>query len=57
MLASRHMIVVGLCLIAGTIAGVVVWWVPAIWLPVDAAIAVTGLALALYGLTRDRRRS
>ncbi|MEU9836297.1 hypothetical protein AB0D67_32580 [Streptosporangium sp. NPDC048047] len=43
------------CLIAGIVAGVLVWLTPAVWPPVDAAMAVMGLSLALYGLRRGRR--
>ncbi|MEV8639179.1 hypothetical protein AB0395_46730 [Streptosporangium sp. NPDC051023] len=37
-------------------ATVLVWLAPAVWPPIDAALAVTRLSLTLYGLRRGRRR-
>ncbi|KAB2341611.1 hypothetical protein [Actinomadura rudentiformis] len=44
----QHVIVGALCLLLGALAAVLVWLAPAVWLPIGAGIAVTGLALALY---------
>ncbi|MFG1754944.1 hypothetical protein [Streptosporangium sandarakinum] len=52
----QHVIAALACLILGIMAGVLVWLTPAVWPPVDAAVAVTGLSLALYGLRRGRHR-
>ncbi|TDC91229.1 hypothetical protein [Actinomadura sp. 7K507] len=52
----QHVIVTGICFLTGVVAGIVVWLVPDVWLPVSAGIAVTGLALGLYGLWRSRHR-
>ncbi|MEV7010774.1 hypothetical protein [Streptosporangium sp. NPDC051022] len=52
----QHVIVTLACLAVGVAAGVLVWLAPAVWPPVDAAVAVMGLSLALYGLRSGQRR-
>ncbi|MFF0250380.1 hypothetical protein ACWEU6_10100 [Streptosporangium sandarakinum] len=52
----QHVIAALACLIPGVAAGVLVWLTPAVWPPVDAAVAVMGLSLTLYGLRRGRHR-
>ncbi|MEV7011982.1 hypothetical protein [Streptosporangium sp. NPDC051022] len=42
--------------VASVAAAVLVWLAPAVWPPIDAALAVTRLSLTLYGLRRGRRR-
>lgn len=41
----QHVIVAAACVIVGVVSGVLVWLAPAVWLPVGAGIAVTGLSL------------
>ncbi|GGT40352.1 hypothetical protein ACFFV7_53740 [Nonomuraea spiralis] len=50
----QHVITALACLLLGVAVGVLVWLIPTMWPPVDAALAVTGLALALHGLRRGR---
>ncbi|MFI0406186.1 hypothetical protein [Actinomadura sp. 3N508] len=50
----RHVIIAAICLSVGVVAGVLVWLVPGVGLPVGAGISVTGLSLALCGLWRGR---
>ncbi|XVQ15595.1 hypothetical protein ACQP1W_24615 [Spirillospora sp. CA-255316] len=54
MFVPQHVIAAAGCILAGVAAGVLVWRAPEAWLPVGAGIAVTGLALALYGLWHGR---
>ncbi|MEU5869888.1 hypothetical protein ABZ815_52630 [Nonomuraea sp. NPDC047529] len=52
---SQYVITALACLLLGVAVGVLVWLIPTMWPPVDAALAVIGLALALHGLWRGRR--
>lgn len=53
----QHVIVTAVCLVLGVLAGVLVWHAPAVWLPIGAGVAVTGLALALCALWHGRHHS
>lgn len=53
---QRVLVALG-CLVLSVAAGVLVWLIPTVWPPVDAALAVIGLSLALYALRRGQRRS
>ncbi len=50
----QYVIIAAACLLLGVAVGVLVWLIPTIWPPVDAALAVIGLSLALHGLRRGR---
>lgn len=52
----QHVLAAACCLLAGAVADLLVWLIPAVWPPVGAGIAVTGLAVALYGLWHNRHR-
>lgn len=52
----QYVIAVLTGLALGIAAGVLVWLLPAMWPPIDAALAVTGLSLTLYGVRRGSRR-
>ncbi|WP_165964632.1 hypothetical protein [Actinomadura sp. KC216] len=56
MFVPEHVIAATGCLTLGCAAGVLVWLAPAVWMPIGAGIAVTCLALALYGLQRGRHQ-
>jgi len=53
----QHVLATACCLLAGIVTGLLVWLAPTIWPPVGAGIAVTGLALALYGLWHSRHHT
>lgn len=53
----QHVVALVVCSVVGLVAGVLVELAPAVWPPIDAALAVTGLSLALYGLWQGRSRS
>ncbi|MET8002592.1 hypothetical protein [Nonomuraea glycinis] len=53
----QYAIVALACLVLGVAVGVLVWLIPTMWPPVDAALAVIGLSMALNELRRGRRRS
>lgn len=53
----QHVIAATVSVLLGIGVGVLVWLAPAVWQPVGAGIAVTGLALALYALWHGRHRA
>jgi hypothetical protein len=50
-------IATAVCVALGSMTGLLVWLVPVVWVPVGAGVAVTGLALTLYGLWYGRQRN
>lgn len=45
------------CLLVGIVTGTLIWLAPAMWLPIGAGIAGTGLGLALYAHWHGRHRA
>ncbi|MGI5284654.1 hypothetical protein ACQEVF_15130 [Nonomuraea polychroma] len=52
----QYVIALVACSVVGLVAGVLVELTPAVWPSLDAALAVTGLLVALYGLWQGRHR-
>ncbi|MFI0405810.1 hypothetical protein [Actinomadura sp. 3N508] len=50
----QHVVATVACILVGSVAGVLVWLAPEIWLPIGAGITVTCLSLTLYGLWHQR---
>ncbi|MEO3823001.1 hypothetical protein [Actinomadura sp. B10D3] len=53
----QHAIATAVCLLLGVTVAALVWLAPAVWLPVSAGIAATGLALKLHNHWRGRHRA